>query len=117
MILIDYDTAVDPRFYAKTRDAVIDYVCEHPEVLITVLNGNTGSDPTETKQALRKIQFPVDSVLVNPLPDGITAITYKTMFAAKMQDNPDYNAILVLDADPEASDMWTSLGVGVMAYG
>lgn len=103
LIIVDYDTAITR---PETKEAVIDAVVENPELLITVLNANHSMTENESRARLRELQFPFDTVVVNPLPPRIPGLTYKTMFASKLQGTDEHETVLILDSDREAAEMW-----------
>jgi hypothetical protein len=56
--------------------------------------------------------FPRDAVANNPLTLKTPQLTFKTMFAASIDDrSAEHTVILVIDADSASLDMWRSSGV------
>jgi len=115
MILVDWDTAISPETSQEAKDALIEAVVADPEAIITVLNANHTMTLGETKARLREVAFPFDTALVNPLPQSVDCLTYKTMFAARLQGSSEHKTVLVIDKDVESRRMWADSGVGNVA--
>jgi hypothetical protein len=106
MILVDYDTALDQVTGPAAKERLIEAVVEKPETLIAVLNANHTMTQQESMKNLQAAQFPFDTVIVNPLPYTVPKITYKTMFASRLQEQGEHYPVLVLDDDEASSQMW-----------
>lgn len=109
MIVVDFDTVLsDP---AVVKAALIELVVLDPGAVIAVLNTTPFMSREDTFARLREVSFPCDVVMTNPLSRDIPPLVYKTMVAAKLQEQGEHVVTAVLDSDVEASQMWADSGV------
>lgn len=111
LIIVDFESLESPETLASVKHIVVEHVVKHPETLVTVLNTNQGSNPIETETRLNLMRFPFDALTCNPLDISVPKIVFKTMFAARLQEHKEHDAILIVDSDAEAVAMWKSSGV------
>lgn len=112
MIIVDYSTLESPEIREQVKQFVTELLVQHPETLITVVNAVYGAEPVFTDTQLDFWGFPRDAVANNPLTLKTPQLTFKTMFAASIDDrSAEHTVILVIDADSASLDMWRSSGV------
>jgi hypothetical protein len=111
LIIVDFEALRSPESLASVKNLVIEHLVRHPDTLLTVLNPIARSNPIETETHLTIMRFPHDALTCNPLGPEVPTIVFKTMFAARLQEHKEHDAILVVDSDRESAAMWRESGI------
>lgn len=111
VLIVDFQSLGLPDQLQRAKNLLIELLVRHPDTLITVMNARTNQSLATTKQFLKDSQFPHDAIIVSPLTQNEPDIFFKTMFAARIQTNPDQRVVLVIDQDTTAREMWETSGV------
>lgn len=107
-LIIDFASIERPEPAQKAKDLLIEHVVRHPDTVITIMGANNDLTLTYIKEVLKQHQFPHDAVIISPLK--IQPISFKTMFAVRLQEEPDVRVVLVIDQDSESREMWKNGG-------
>lgn len=107
-LIIDFASIEQEKPAQKAKTLLIEHVVKHPDTVITIMGADNALTLNYIKETLKKYRFPFDAVIISPLK--IQPISFKTMFAVRLQEEPDARVVLVIDADSESREMWKNGG-------
>ena len=107
-LIIDFASIEQEKPAQKAKALLIEHMVKHPDTVITIMGADNSLTLNYIKETLRKHQFPFDTVIISPLK--IQPISFKTMFAVRLQEEADARVVLVIDQDIESREMWKNGG-------